>query len=276
MLGIDLGGSKLLAIKVDKKRITWKKKFSFKEKSRREILDLLMKIIKESEEKKVGIGVPGIFKKGRIIRLPHLPQLDGLNLEKELKRVRVKAKIDNDANCFALGEYFRWKKNLVGLTIGTGIGGGIIINGKIYHGKRDAGEFGHMSIFANGRKCVCGNRGCLEEYVSTRAFMRESKKVFGKALTPEELNRLARKGNKKAVEVFNRIGRFLGIGLANIADILNPELISIGGGIAKAGKFLLNPAREEMRRRIFVAMPKLVIGKETSGAFGAAMLWRYS
>lgn len=276
MLGIDLGGSKLLAVKVEKNRITWKKKFSFKEKNRRGILDLLLKVIKESKEKKVGIGVPGIFKNGRIIKLPHLPQLNGLNLKKELKKFRVKVKIENDANCFAFGEYFRWKKDLVGLTIGTGIGGGIIINGKIYHGKRDAGEFGHMSIVADGRKCVCGNKGCLEEYVSTRAFLKESKKVFGKALTPGELNRLAKKRNRKAIKVFNSVGRFLGIGLANIANVLNPELISVGGGIAKAGNFLLKPAREEMKKRIFVAMPKIVIGKEVSGAFGAAMLWKYS
>ncbi|HID25829.1 MAG TPA: ROK family protein, partial [Thermoplasmata archaeon] len=186
----------------------------------------------------------------------------------------VRVKVDNDANCFALGEYFRWKMDLVGITIGTGLGGGIIINGNIYHGKRDAGEFGHMTVVLNGRKCTCGNRGCLEEYVSIRAFRRETKRFFGKRMDPKEVYLLARSGDKKAKQIFERVGKFLGVGLANIANVLNPELIVIGGGISEAGKFLLDPARREMEKRLMVSKPRVVLGKQYSAAFGAVMLWR--
>jgi len=275
VLGIDVGGYDVLAVLVKDWKVVKRKRYKIKSKSRDEIIGIVLELIEEFKPKYVGIGVPGIIENGKVIFSANIPSLNGFHIANFIERkTGTKVKIENDVNCFALGEYFRRKKDLVGITIGTGLGGGIIINGKIYHGRRDAGEFGHMTIIAKGRKCSCGNRGCLEEYVSERAFKREAKKVFGKKMTPKEIYFLAKKGNRKAKQIFENIGRFLGVGLANIANVLNPELIVIGGGISKAGKLLLEPARKEMKKRLVVSQPKIVLGREDSAAFGAAILWR--
>ncbi len=273
MLGIDVGGFKILWVLVKNKKIVKKEIEVWKKKSLIFFLNKLKEIIEKNEEKRIGIGIPGLVKEGKIISCPNLPFLDNFNLKKFLeKKFKVKVLIENDANCFAFGEYQRWKKDLIAITLGTGVGGGIIIDGKVYKGKAFAGEVGHMSIKFNGRKCKCGNRGCLEEYISIRAFERESLKAFGKKLSPLEILKLAKNGNKKAIQIFNKIGKFLGIGLANLSNIFDPQLIVIGGGISKAGKFLIKPAKEELKKRCIHRIPRIVLGKEESGALGAALL----
>ena len=275
MLGIDIGGTKLLFASVKDGKIVKKVKYKIKHRGREEIVDKIVRMIKKFKQRYVGIGVPGIVRNGRIVFAPNLRCLNNFEISKFIeKECKVKVKVDNDANCFALGEYFRWKKSLVGITIGTGVGGGIVIDGSIYHGRGSAGEVGHMIIEYDGKRCSCGCKGCWEEYVSKRAFERESKILLGKKMEPKEIYLLAKNGNEIAIRIFNKIGKFIGVGLANIVKILDPELIVIGGGISKAREFLIKPIKEELKRRLFIRPPKIVFGREDSVAFGAAMLWK--
>ena len=271
MLGLDLGGSTLNAVIYNSNKIAWKKQFILSNKSCNNIIDLIKSIIEKSKQNKIGIGIPGTLCENIIVKCPNFSQLNDLNLSKELNVDFIK--LENDANCFALGEYNKYKQDLIGITIGTGIGGGIIINNKIYRGKGDAGEFGHITIYPNGVKCSCGNRGCLEEYISVKAFKRESKKIYGKQIDASKLFTLAKKGDYNAISIFKRAGKFLGIGIANIINVLNPSIISIGGGISGAWEFLIESAKYEMEKRIFISKPKIILGDKYSGALGAAMLW---
>lgn len=280
-IGIDLGGTKISAALIDDKmKVLKRHKILLEDKERKYVLRKIIEIVenlimerKKSSVKSIGIGVPGISKNGKIIMLPNLQSINGVNIKKILeKRFRIRTFVDNDANCFALGESKRLgKKSLVGITLGTGFGGGIVIDGRIYHGLGFAGEFGHMTLFPEGRKCSCGNVGCLEEYASARAIEKDAENIYGEKINPESLANMARKGDGKAKQIFEFFGRNLGIGLANINNILNPEIISIGGGISKAHDVFMEYAMEEMRKRSFMKVPKIVIGK-TEGAIGAAIM----
>jgi len=163
--------------------------------------------------------------------------------------------------------------NFVCLVIGTGIGGGIIINKRIYRGKGNASEFGHITIDSNGRECVCGNKGCLEEYISKKGILRNAKEIKLKG-DIFEIKRKIQERNKKALKMIKKSGKYLGIGLSDIIKILDPEMILIGGGISNFGEKLLNPAREEAKKRtLFNICPikRIKLGK-FSGAIGAGSL----
>jgi glucokinase len=170
--------------------------------------------------------------------------------------------VENDANAAAYGEWARGAgrgmRNFVCLTLGTGVGGGIVVNGELYRGSSGfAGEIGHAVIEADGPPCGCGNRGCLEALVCARAIVERAVVLsraagaqatsWGDPPTVEALSRAAAAGDAVAAAAFKETGRWLGIGLANIVHILAPEAIAIGGGVAGAGEFLLAPARATMR-----------------------------
>lgn len=174
----------------------------------------------------------------------------------------VPAIVENDANAAAYGEWAmgagRGMRNFVCLTLGTGVGGGIIINGALYRGSSGfAGEIGHAVISAEGSPCACGNRGCLEALIGARAIVEralgmlraagESENVWGDSPTVETLSRAAAAGDPVAAAAFGETGRWLGIALANVVHILAPEAIAIGGGVAGAGDFILEPARATVR-----------------------------
>ncbi|MCK4860173.1 MAG: ROK family protein, partial [Candidatus Omnitrophica bacterium] len=188
-----------------------------------------------------------------------------------------------DVNCFGIAERLlgagKGKQNIIGLTLGTGLGGCLILKGKLFYGSQgSAGEIGHMIIKKGGWKCSCGNNGCLEAYVSTKGTMRVAKEIGCKGTIPTEIMNLAKKGDKKAIRVYQIIGEYLGIGLANLVNMLNPDIIIIGGGIANAGKFIFNPARKTMKENVLSPLAKntkVVKAKlgEDAGAIGAALLW---
>ena len=191
----------------------------------------------------VGVGCPGAVnsKKGTLPRSPNLPGWTGL----PLKRILAKASglpvfLANDANASALGESF-WgagknSRNFIYITVSTGIGGGIMINGQLYEGSGYvAGEIGHMSMVPEGRKCHCGQKGCLEAYASGTAiagYYREIKKK--KVSGAKEGGMAARGGDKSAIESYKKAGYYLGIGIANLLNVLNPEKVVIGGGVLKS------------------------------------------
>lgn len=222
----------------------------------------------------IGVGSPGRVdsKTGFIIssklKWKNLP-MAGI-IQKEFKK---KVVLENDANCAALGTLQKTKtKNFVLITLGTGLGGAVVIDGKLYKGMGSAGHFGHSTIEKNGFKCTCGNRGCLEQYVASPAFQRLGKKYFGKKLSPLELEKLARKGDRKAKKVYDEVGKWLGIGLANIGNAFNPEIVYFAGKISRSGSLIFGPAREEMKKRIIVKPPKLKRAPDDVELYGAASL----
>ena len=204
--------------------------------------------------------------------------------------------MDNDVNAMTLGELRHGAgvgyKNIVALTLGTGVGGGVVIDGKVYHGSQNtAGELGHTVIEPNGRYCGCGNQGCLEAYAGAKNIVERTQEKIetgrstilakaiknGTALTPRQIAEAAHAGDKVAMEIFAETGQYIGVALTSIAHILNPQIAIIGGGIAEAGeKLLFEPIRTELSKRAMDIPARMKIIKahlgNDAGIVGAAML----
>jgi glucokinase len=250
----------------------------------------------------VGIGSPGPLdrKTGVVINTPNLGWRNFPLRDLISNAVGFPATLDNDANCATYGEWWlgagrREVETLVGVTLGTGIGGGIVLNGEIYHGVSDAaGEIGHMTIDSNGRRCKCGNYGCLEAYASGPAIALRAVEgievgaettlgelVGGKLdqITSATVFEAAADGDAFAEEVVKDTARFLGAGVANLINILNPEMIVIAGGVTRAGDHLFAPLRAEVRRRAFKSAEERcrIVPAElpgTAGVVGAAGVFK--
>ncbi len=221
----------------------------------------------------IGIGSPGPLDRatGTVLETPNLGWRNFPLRDLIANAIGLTAVLDNDANCAALGEYWqgagRNVRNLVAVTLVTGIGGGIVLDGRVFHGASDlAGEVGHMTIDSTGRKCKCGNYGCLEAYASGPAIAAravEGLEAGATSLLPSlvdgDLSRLTAEtvyeaivtGDVYAKEVMRETAKFLGTGLANLINLLNPDMIVISGGVTRAGEHLLEPLRSEVRRRAF-------------------------
>ena len=220
-----------------------------------------------------GIGSPGPLdtRTGIVLLTPNLGWVN-MPLRARLQEgLGLRTALDNDANCAVLGEWWmgaaRGTRQALGLTIGTGIGGGIIIDGRLYHGASDiAGEIGHMTIDANGRRCKCGNYGCLEAYASGPAIAQRAREALAGGepstmpglvegdltlLTAATVFDAAQGGDELAGHVVRDTAKFLGIGVANFLNIFNPEVVVIAGGVTQAGEALFEPLRAEVRRRAF-------------------------
>ena len=228
---------------------------------------------------------------------PNLPGWRDVPLRDMVReRYGVDAFLVNDASAAALGEHRfgagRGVSHLVLLTLGTGIGGGIIINGEMYGGAcGSAGEIGHMVIDVNGPECACGNRGCLEALASGTAVARDAirrirqgeksslvEMVGGKIedITAEKVGAAARNGDSLALDVLAQAANYLGVGMANLVNIFNPEMIVLGGGMAKLGDLLIDPARRVVAEKAFPISAQAVrivtaqLGDE-AGVYGAAV-----
>ncbi|MEA2088026.1 MAG: ROK family protein [Candidatus Caldatribacteriota bacterium] len=251
----------------------------------------------------IGIGAPGPLdvKRGIINFAPNLPGWRDVPLKKILEdEFNMKVVLENDANSAAWGERCfgagQGVNNLVCFTLGTGIGGGIIINGKIYHGNNyGAAELGHVTVNKDGPRCNCGNYGCLEAYSSATGIKNRIKNRIKEGIKSEFLNfdednlfeslrlksifEAARKGDKLTKSVVEEAISYLGIAIANMANILNPEMVVLVGGITNEGEKLLIPLKEEVKKRAFYSnykSLKIVIGElgGNAGVLGAAaLLW---
>jgi glucokinase len=214
----------------------------------------------------VGVGAPGVIlvEKGIVVKSPNFPDWNNLPLKDELESVlSLPVTIENDANAAALGEQWRGAGRGIGsmilLTLGTGVGGGIVLDKQIWHGADGmAGEIGHMTIIPDGRQCGCGNTGCLEMYASARGIVQSYRDAGGAsetAMQPEitsvQVYQEASDGNARAVKVMRDMGRILGIGIANLINIFNPEMVVIGGGVKEAWPLFIDTARAEIRKRAF-------------------------
>ena len=278
IIGVDIGGSKIIAVLIKDEKIFHKIKI-LTPKNRKGIFSQLQAMIEQLIKKAggrkniggIGCGVLGVLdsEKGMVLMADNLRILNGFNIKKWLsKKFNCEVRIDNDSRSFTRGEYFfgagKGFKNIIGMTLGTGIGGGIVIGGKVFQGSfNSAGEIGHM-IYHEME---------FEDLMSVESL----KKIgFSDSL---EIYKLAKLGDKKAKKVFRQLGKYLGIGLANLINILDPEAVIIGGGIAGASKFFLPDAKQIMKK--FIISPKsqknvkILIGKlgEDAGAIGAAALF---
>ena len=232
-----------------------------------------------------GIGVPGtIDSKNGVVRYSNNIKWENVKLAEQMGAyLPIPIRIANDADCATLGEAVAGAgkecQDVIMLTLGTGVGGGIILDGKIYEGKGLGGsELGHMVIVENGEQCTCGRKGCLEAYASATALKRDAKRVTGQDLTPEEIFRTAEGGDEKLQPVVQSYIGKLGTGIINIVNIFRPQLVILGGGIAAQGETLLAPLREMMKAGCFGGekseLPEIemaALGND-AGMIGAASL----
>ncbi len=256
-IGVDIGGTKVRAGTVENGKVLEKNeiKHNLNITSENLIENIITLVNKLGKPEGIGIGIPGVLSRDRStwIKVPNMiPQMRNLRLAEIVsKRLGARVVMENDANAAALGElqYGLGKEyaNIVMITLGAGIGGGIIINRKLYIGKENAGEIGHMITADDGLQCPCGNRGCWEEYVSVKAVKRLSMKYFGKEKDSLELVKLAENRDENALNLFSEMGRYLGIGLRNMANIFDPDVIVISGGLSNVSRFMLDEAKNIMK-----------------------------
>ena len=213
----------------------------------------------------VGIGAPGLIENGVVRCSPNLPGWNDVPFQRILgEALALPVILENDANAVAYGEKStgagKGLNSLICITLGTGVGGGLILDGKIWRGAFGmAGEVGHIVVEPDGNKCSCGNRGCLETYASATGIVRTARDTVNKGdaswdigtLTTETLEGAARGGDKAAASLFAGAGRYLGIGIASLLHILNPEAVILGGGVARAWDLFYPSLSEEIKQRCF-------------------------
>jgi glucokinase len=311
VLAIDLGGTNIRVAAINehgtiKKRVQRPTLAHEGEASvLRRLISALEEVYQAFPEKQiqgVGVGIAGAIdiEKGIITQSPNLSGFDGHPLRDKLQASFLKhltIMIDNDANLAAMGE--KWKgagagvNDLICLTLGTGIGGGIIIHGKLIHGADGmAGEVGHITVDPQGPQCNCGNRGCLEAIASATAIRREAIEALRKhpeselhkrchndpkTITAEMVYQSATAGDQIARNIFQDMGRYLGIGIASLINILNPEMVVLGGGVSNSWDMFFPFTKQEVQTRalkIPAARVKIVpaVCGDDAGLLGAACL----
>lgn len=271
-VALDVGGTFLKGARIEGAgRVAARLHEPIARESRETLLDQFQKAVEtldpESSAAAIGIGIPGIVEHGgsRVRACPNLPELNGFAMGQEMaRRTGRPAFLENDANAAALAEAWigagRGSENLLLVTLGTGIGGGVLLRGRIWSGKSGyAGEVGHIQVEANGTRCGCGSSGCVETVAGIAGWGRRAEAAIasrasslaGKALDPPNIVAAAKAGDAVALEVVDGTARALGIGIAATLLLLNLDRVVLGGGVAAAGEFLLDRVVEETRLRIF-------------------------
>jgi glucokinase len=294
-IGVDLGGTNLRAAAITKDGTMVEKvagTTNLHEGRDAVLQDIVDSIVQLRERNGVkgfagaGIGVPGfiLMEQGIIVGSNNLPELEGTPVRDEIeRRLGAKVILENDANAAALGE--KWMgagkdvSDLVLLTLGTGLGGGIIVNGRVLHGKDGmAGEIGHITVSANGNPCGCGNHGCLEKHASATAIEGMAYMMgLGEGLTSKDVFHMAEQGNERAQMAYARMGSALGIALATLINIFNFPLYLLSGGVLPAWDYFAPAMFEEVKTRSFTfrhaktRIEKATLGNE-AGLYGAAYL----
>ena len=289
--GFDLGGTRLKYGLIDSEGSTIFDDQIDTPSTIEELLRLLEKVwndMKEGDKRTiqaVGFGFPGIFslERQRILQSPNYPDLDNFDLIPALSKfIDVPFWVNNDANMAAFGEYKcgagKDVHSLIFLTIGTGVGSGIILDGELWRGACGfAGELGHVTVNPDGEMCNCGSQGCLETEVSASKIVQNYNSLREKkeSISAEDVFFRAKERDTAAQEAFAQAGRYLGRGLAIAMNLLNPEKILLGGAVMAAEDFLLPPALEETKKRSYkasfkcCAIEKATLGNK-AGLLGAA------
>jgi len=293
---IDVGGTNLKAAVLDLKyairgrKVVGTKKFQDKEALIAAIVSLSEEIIEiyginKKEVLGVGIGLPGpIDAKNAIVHfLPNIPGWKEVKLAARLNRMlRLPVFLDNDVNLMSIGELAKGAakgfRNVLCLTLGTGVGGGVIIEGKLYRGEDNvSGEIGHLPLNEKGPRCNCGGIACLEAYIGNNRLISQARKVFGRAISLEELSLEAKRKNPKAQKIWLQAAERLGLALTSAINLLNLDAVVIGGGIANAGRILFDKVKETIDERAMkihahhVKILKAELGNDAA-LIGAAIL----
>jgi glucokinase len=258
VIGVDLGGTKILAgIVFADGRVERRREHATPVTSQDDLLaglDAAVEELLDEEVVAIGFGIPSPIdqRSGRAQQAVNIPLDATVDFrERMAERFGLPVGIENDANAAAYAEFHfgaaREARTMVMLTLGSGCGGGVVIDGELYRGWA---EFGHIVIEFDGIPCqgTCTGRGHLEPYVTGFAATKLAQEVFGPAVDAHRLVRLANEGEQRAIEILDGIGRRLGAGIGSLVNIFNPELVVIGGGFAAAGDFILDPAREIVAR----------------------------
>lgn len=298
IIAIDLGGTNLKVALLDLKysikdrEVLGTRSFLEKEELMSGIVYSINRVIKYNNLDKtdilgVGLGFPGPVdaKSGIVHFLPNIPGWKEVRLREMLKkRLGLPVFLDNDAKIMALAEHrlgaARGFNNVLCMTLGTGIGGGVIIGGKLYRGFNNAaGEVGHLPINEHGLSCNCGNAGCLEAYIGNNRIIKNARKEFKRNISLEELSLLAAKGNRQAIKIWRNVGSHLGFALAGVVNLLNLDAVVMGGGISNAGRVLFDSAKESLKEQAMsvqgghVRIFKAKLGSD-AGLIGAAIMVR--
>ena len=309
-IGIDVGGTKVLGgvVNADGKVLKTSRRDTPHEGGKaltQTIADVALELAAEFEVTAVGLSAAGFVSSDRktMLATPNIAGWNGVQLEAELTQlIKLPVVLENDANAAAWGERTfgagKGKQNMLMVTVGTGVGGGIIVNGQLLRGAFGiAAEIGHLRVLPEGHLCGCGARGCFEQYGSGNALMRHAREAIAaspdiarnllsrgdgtiEGLTGKAITDAAREGDAVALAAFNTTAQWLGAGIASLSVVLDPECVVIGGGVIDAGEILLKPTREALERSMPFAgkhpYPEIIaaqLGNE-AGLVGVADLAR--
>lgn len=279
-IGIDVGGTKVLGgvVSASGEILTTARRDTPREGGRaltQTIADVANELLSEYQVESIGVSAAGFISSDRetILATPNIAGWNGVNLDKELNAILNKRIVlENDANAAAWGEFKfgagRGRSDLMLLTLGTGVGGGLILDGALFRGAFGIGaELGHIRIVPEGHLCGCGIRGCLEQYASGSALMRHARESISaspdmarnllargdgtlEGLKGEDITAAAREGDPVALAAFNTMASYLGAGIASLCAVIDPSCIVLGGGVIDAGEIFLGPTREAAIRLI--------------------------
>ena len=295
LLGIDLGGTKIEGIvlksKENPEEVIRHRVDTEEEKGYSQVISNIKSLVDSIENRinhkfnKLGIGTPGtIDPETGLLKNSNSQCLNGMPIQKDLSKTLGKTiLIQNDANCFALAEtllgsvkdHYPNAKNVFGIIIGTGVGGGVIIDGKTLYGSQGiGGEWGHTIVTDNGDECYCGKRGCVETVISGRALQIYYNKISGKKLKFEEIYAI-KNSDKDAKKTLKRLIKYFGKGLSNVVNIIDPEVIVLGGGLSNIDE-LYTEGYNELKKYVFNPTFKTPLLKpklgDSAGVYGAALL----
>lgn len=295
LLGIDLGGTKIEGIvlksKENPEEVIRHRVDTEEEKGYSQVISNIKSLVDSIENRinhnfnKLGIGTPGtIDPETGLLKNSNSQCLNGMPIQKDLSKTLGKTiLIQNDANCFALAEtllgsvkdQYPNAKNVFGIIIGTGVGGGVIIDGKTLYGSQGiGGEWGHTIVTDNGDKCYCGKRGCVETVISGRALQIYYNKISGKKLKFEEIYAI-KNSDSDAKKTLERLIKYFGKGLSNVVNIIDPEVIVLGGGLSNIDE-LYTEGYNELKKYVFNPTFKTPLLKpklgDSAGVYGAALL----
>lgn len=287
-LGIDIGGTTASACLVSGGRIRAFRQISISSGPSHRPGPVLERIIREfgpfaRAAARAGVGVAGDvdFRRGVVRYSPNLGWRNVAIARLLVRRWKRRVRVDNDANAAAWGAYHFYRRrypNLLALTLGTGVGGGLVLEGRLYRGTDgSAGELGHVTVDPRGPRCSCGGRGCLEAFLARARLSEEARRKIGRRMEPEEISRRAARGSAAARQIWREYGRWLGIGIGSYLNIFNPDAVVLVGGVSRAWRWFRVEMRRQIRFRAFAtarARAKILRppAPERLGCFGAALL----
>lgn len=287
-LGVDVGGTKIKGVLFERGKVTNQIKVDTPHEKKEfidKILEVVFYLMREKKRVKgIGVCFPGSVdrRRGIVISMPAIPDIKNVPIGEIIyKKVKVPVRVENDGKAAAIAEYLhgvgRGKKTIVVLTLGTGIGGGVICDGVLCVGRGNGGEVGHLTIIPNGVECVCGAKGCFEEYAGSRGIMRMAKEEGLAAKDPLEIENMARAGNDKAKEIYRKVGFYLGVGIGDMIKIFDPDIVALSGSIEHAYDLFEDSMNEEIKKSVFFKSCRVVVSKikKDAPAVGAASLFDF-